>query len=239
MAKRGVFVSYGHSDAELIVPLVELLRVNGRRVFVDTAIEPGTKWKKAILESLRGADQFVLIWCCHSAGSEWVAREVRIALREAKRVVPVLLCGIEPPKPIADYEWIDLSGVVKHGCIGHDQIAVDSLRLFQTGVIDAAADEDVFQFGGVSNERVAIAGEADCWRARVTARSRSLLDYPRLLLTIGVSLVIAAIGVSVLASYRPFQAEARVAHDSDGSRNSRYGGWRLDASETRTRSSPV
>jgi hypothetical protein len=196
--KYDVFVSYGHADAQLIRPLIELLRLNGRRVFLDTAIEPGTRWKHAILESLRQAQHFVLIWCCHAAESEWVAREVRTAIREEKGIAPVLLCGVEPPDAVSRYQWIDLRGVVKHACSMHDQITTETLNAFDVGFIDAASDEDTFSFGGTVGEAVIVAPTARISRQALAATHLASSRYPWLIFIAGASVLIGSVLLFIL-----------------------------------------
>ena len=60
---------------------------------------------------------FVLCWCCESAKSQFVAKEIKAALKDSgKKLVPVLLCSTKLPEVFARIQWIDLRGKVKHKC---------------------------------------------------------------------------------------------------------------------------
>jgi TIR domain len=87
-----VFISYSHTDAELIEPVVGLLRGLVGLVFQDIyGIQPGKKWRDEIERAISMADLVVLFWCVHSASSEEVQAEYQLALNGGRDVLPVLL----------------------------------------------------------------------------------------------------------------------------------------------------
>src|SRR5688572_13263659 len=116
--KYDVFISYSRKDEHLIRPLLDLLRVGGKRVFRDVEeIAPGDEWSKRIDETLDDSEIFMLFWCCHAAKSPWVSREINRATRKReKRVIPAVLCPMEIPKAVSKYQWVDFIEVVKHDC---------------------------------------------------------------------------------------------------------------------------
>lgn len=115
--KYDTFVSYSRSDRPLVEPLVQLMRLNGRKVFWDKdSIPPGSKWADEIAESIEKCKQLVLVWCCHSSGSEQVQAEVDAALSVPVPIVPLLLCEHRPSGTIAEYQWIDMRQQVTHDC---------------------------------------------------------------------------------------------------------------------------
>jgi hypothetical protein len=117
-----IFVSYSSDDARLIDGLVRLMGLTGRRVFVDkNSIKPGTEWETALREAVSNSEQMVLLWCCHSRESKWVAAEIQQAVGDRKSIVPLLLCAEPVPQPVAKYQWIDLRNVVAHPC-GHTEV---------------------------------------------------------------------------------------------------------------------
>ncbi len=100
---------------------MRLLGLAGRRVFVDkNSIGPGTLWEATLREAIPGSQQMVLLWCCHSRQSSWVAAEVEQAVGEGKSIVPLLLCAEPVPEAVAKYQWIDLRSVVAHPCEHRD-----------------------------------------------------------------------------------------------------------------------
>jgi hypothetical protein len=110
------FVSYSHQDEALVKPMVEMLSLNERKVFWDRKLEAGDRWDKVIRSSLERSSVFVLFWCCDTNASEYTAKEIRLALRLKKKIVPVKLCHAAMPRPLGDWQWIDLRQRVQHEC---------------------------------------------------------------------------------------------------------------------------
>jgi hypothetical protein len=112
-----IFVSYSTDDGHLVDGLVRLLKLSGRRVFIDrNSIQPGDLWERSLRQAITGSEQIILLWCCHSSESKWVAVEIEQAVEESKPIIPLLLCGKFIPEPVAKYQWIDLRYVVTHPC---------------------------------------------------------------------------------------------------------------------------
>ena len=115
-----MFLSYSRKDQDLVGRIRKLLSLSGRRVFWDVvSIVPGQVWAQEIETALQNSDLVVLLWCCDTARSKWVKREIRLARRSAKTKVPVLLCSFPPPLSVRRLQWIDLSEFVKHTCSSH------------------------------------------------------------------------------------------------------------------------
>lgn len=125
------FVSYSHVDAELIAPVVKMMRMYRRRVFTDAEIPAGVRWRDAIREAIEASASVAIFWCCHSAGSKEVAAELDIAIAASKPLAPFLLCGQHVPSPLDEYQWIDFANTVSHSCVVH-----------AAGEIEAAPYED-------------------------------------------------------------------------------------------------
>jgi TIR domain len=127
MAKKGckVFVSYSRHDEALVKPLAGLLGVaSNDAVFLDVeSLRPGDSWKLEIEEAVRTSSVFVLCWCCESSRSEFVKREITLALEDArKRLVPVLFCPTPLPEELAKRQWINLNQKIVHVCNGHGSV---------------------------------------------------------------------------------------------------------------------
>ncbi len=115
--KTRVFVSYSRHDEALVRPLAGLLGIAAdRAVFLDvTSLQPGDEWEAEIINAVRQSSVFVLCWCCESQKSEFVAKEIGMALLDPhKRMVPVLFCSVDLPEALAKRQWIDLSGRNSH-----------------------------------------------------------------------------------------------------------------------------
>ncbi|MGH6782361.1 MAG: toll/interleukin-1 receptor domain-containing protein, partial [Sphingomonadaceae bacterium] len=62
-----VFISYQRGDTEYARYLAERLTEYGRKVWWDSAIQPGQDWRETIAEGLEQAPVFVVL---HSAAAE-------------------------------------------------------------------------------------------------------------------------------------------------------------------------
>lgn len=117
-----VFVSYSHSDASLVGPVVRLLRVNESLVFQDAdGIPPGKRWRDEIAKALAESNLVVVFWCHHASRSSEVSHEWRAAIEQKKDLLPLLLDATPLPAELGDFQWIDFRGTV-----GANHSAVDS-----------------------------------------------------------------------------------------------------------------
>jgi hypothetical protein len=111
--RTNVFVSYSHSDASLVTPIVQLLRANESLVFQDVdRIRPGKKWRDELEKALDDAGMVVVFWCGHASESMEVAREWNAAIAGDKDLLPLLLDATPLPPKLAEYQWIDFRGTV-------------------------------------------------------------------------------------------------------------------------------
>jgi hypothetical protein len=112
-----VFISYSSEDQALVDPVAAMLQLGGRRVFWDRhGIAAGSEWKPTLEDAIKSSAMMVVLWCCGSAKSNWVAREIRLARRHGIPIVAVRLCSYEVPPRIRKYQWVDLRGIVIHTC---------------------------------------------------------------------------------------------------------------------------
>lgn len=108
-----VFVSYSHSDASLVAPVVKLLRVNKSMVFQDIDdIRPGKKWREEIANALAKSDLVVVFWCHHANRSDEVSKEWKVAIEQDKDLLPLLLDNTPLPSELSKFQWIDFRDVV-------------------------------------------------------------------------------------------------------------------------------
>ena len=115
--KKGVFISYSHEDKDFIAPVVKLIRgLRQDLVFQDyDNLEVGKPWEPQLLQALAKAGLVVVFWCSHSAKSDWVKKEYRLAIEEAKEVMPIMLDDSEMPHDLSAYQGINMSHFVLHG----------------------------------------------------------------------------------------------------------------------------
>jgi hypothetical protein len=146
-----VFVSYSHTDASLVAPVVRLLRVNKSLVFQDAdGIAPGTRWRDEIGKALSESNLVVVFWCAHAVRSNEVTSEWRAAIEQGKDLLPLLLDRTPLPSELGAFQWIDFRGTVgaNHGEIhafddvvrpGATATAAPRLRLVWSAVAGIAA----------------------------------------------------------------------------------------------------
>jgi hypothetical protein len=110
-----IFVSYSRAHSAIVSPLVKLLKLDGRNVFLDEiTIAPGDDWEGAILDALNEARIVVILWCSHAKRSHWVRREWKLAVTLRKSVIPILLDTTPPPNELSRFQAINFAHVYPH-----------------------------------------------------------------------------------------------------------------------------
>jgi hypothetical protein len=133
-----VFVSYSRHDEGLVKPLAGLLGAVAATVFLDVeSIKPGDVWQTAVENAVRESSVFIVCWCCESGRSQFIQREIAVAMEDKrKRLVPVLLCSMPLPSPLGDLQWIDIQERVIHQCdlkVHAEQLPPSRLRRLRAG----------------------------------------------------------------------------------------------------------
>lgn len=107
-----VFVSYARANAPIVMPVIKEVE-KSRKVWLDQAeIGGGDGWAGEIVRAIRTADG-VLVMCSSAAfESDHVKREVYLADRYKKRMVPVFIEDAQPPEDFeyffAGVQWLKL-----------------------------------------------------------------------------------------------------------------------------------
>jgi len=98
-----VFVSYARANAPVVLPVIEAAKSAGKKFWIDQqGIGAGDGWAGEIVRAIRGAGG-VLVMCSKAAfESDHVKREIYLADRYRKRLVPVFIEQAEPPE---DFEY--------------------------------------------------------------------------------------------------------------------------------------
>jgi hypothetical protein len=98
-----VFVSYARANAPAVLPVIEAAKQEGKRFWLDQqGIAAGDGWAGEIVRAIRAAPR-VLVMCSKAAfESDHVKREIYLADRYQKRLVPVFIEHAEPPE---DFEY--------------------------------------------------------------------------------------------------------------------------------------
>lgn len=215
MAKFDAFVSYSGLDQNLVTPIVQFLSVGGRRVFWDrVTLTPGERWAPALMEALRVSDTVMVLWCCHAASSEWVAREVATATAAAKPLIPVLLCPYPLEQPLSDYQGIDCRTSLQHRCVSHGSDSIHgaliaaNVSLLVTAVglrtLDPAAVRSTW-VAEVSRSTPIDSGPVTRWLRAIMRRAQSLSQRTLVLCsTLSILLLIPAVLLVAVSVERVF-----------------------------------
>lgn len=110
------FVSYVRSDAQRVLPIVQLLNEAGIETWVDTKqLKAGVSWQEEINTAIREASGLIVFLSRESARSEWVIREITLAEGRGGFIIPVMLDPpdkFEVPIGLRNIQWVDFSAGV-------------------------------------------------------------------------------------------------------------------------------
>jgi len=102
------FASYSKHDSGFVEPIVSLMRTVGASIFYDrTDIAPGDDWSTVITDGLNESQIVFVFWSINSSQSDYVRKEVQIALDNKKKIIPVLLDNAKLWDKIARFQWVD------------------------------------------------------------------------------------------------------------------------------------
>lgn len=99
-----VFVSYARANQNAVLPVIEGAKRAGRKFWLDQqgGIAAGDGWAGEIVRAIRGAPR-VVVMCSQAAfESDHVKREIYLADRYKKKLMPVFIEAAEPPE---DFEY--------------------------------------------------------------------------------------------------------------------------------------
>lgn len=109
-----IFISYSRRDLEFVSQLHQHLISSGISAWFDKeSIEVGDQWRSSIVEGIRDCKVFVLVLSPDSTASVNVRKEVDLAERYSKQIVPVMWRATEIPVAmeyqLAGIQWFDLA----------------------------------------------------------------------------------------------------------------------------------
>jgi len=94
---RHVFISYSHKDTKYAHSFAGRLQEMGFEVWIDERLDYGSAWPQEIQKQLDSCTAFIVIMSPRSFESEWVQNELGRAMRQRKRIFPLLLEGDDGP----------------------------------------------------------------------------------------------------------------------------------------------
>ena len=110
---NAVFISYARANKSTVMPLIEAAKQAGKRFWLDQqSTRAGDGWAGEIVRAIRGAPE-VVVMCSNAAfESDHVKREIYLADRYKKRLLPVFIEEAQPPEDFeyffAGVQWLKL-----------------------------------------------------------------------------------------------------------------------------------
>jgi tetratricopeptide (TPR) repeat protein len=113
-----VFVSHCTEDDSFVNGIKQTLETLGFEVWVDSqGLTAGNALVSEVMGAIHRSDHFLAILSVNAINSRWVSKEIKYALAQKKKVIPVLLPGIEAA---ALDHWFDEEPVGLSISIGPD-----------------------------------------------------------------------------------------------------------------------
>ena len=85
-------MSYSHGDGKIVRQVIAALEVEGVSVWFDGGnLVPGQAWDRAIGDALTAAPAVAIFLSARSVASDYISREIALALGSRIRVIPILL----------------------------------------------------------------------------------------------------------------------------------------------------
>ncbi|HUG26405.1 TIR domain-containing protein [Piscinibacter sp.] len=105
-----IFISYSRRDADFLARLKSSLAQSGRDAWIDLEdIPPSSAWRRDIAEGIEHSHAFVFVLSPDSVASAECAKEIAHAVRNRKRIIPVVCRPVDPqavPAELAELNWI-------------------------------------------------------------------------------------------------------------------------------------
>lgn len=98
-----LFVSYARLDTETVSPVVDVVEENGYQVWIDRGeITPGENWAGEIVRGIKSSNGVMIMCSPNAFQSDHIKREVYLADRYEKPMLPIYL---EPAEAPEDFEY--------------------------------------------------------------------------------------------------------------------------------------
>ncbi|MEM9572154.1 MAG: toll/interleukin-1 receptor domain-containing protein [Pseudomonadota bacterium] len=127
------FVSYSHANAETVLPIIESIEETGLSVWIDRdEMRAGQNWAGQIVRAIKASDRFCLMCSSQAFESDHVRREVYLADKYGKTMVPIRLDEAPMPEDIEYFligrQWIDLFALDEEERLGAIQDVLNSSK---------------------------------------------------------------------------------------------------------------
>ncbi len=115
-----VFVSYAFANSEIVLPMIDQMQQTGTRIWIDREkLKPGMHWAGNIVRAIKTTELFCLMCSAQSFASDHVRREIYLADKYDKPILPVMLDGALMPEDIEyfliDRQFLDMTRLEETG----------------------------------------------------------------------------------------------------------------------------
>jgi hypothetical protein len=105
-----IFISYAREDKDFVQRLCRAFEKKGRDAWIDLeGIVPSAEWRREIFEAIEAADAIIVVMTPHSAASATCTAEIAHALKNNKRIIPLLREDVDDgnlPDAVSDRQWL-------------------------------------------------------------------------------------------------------------------------------------
>lgn len=106
-----VFVCYSRDDEQFVIQLTQELRAKGVNVWRDQDdIDAGENWDDAIERALKACSHLLFVMSPTAVESREVTGEWRYALKQRKKIVPIMYKQCEMPRQLYEIHYLDFTG---------------------------------------------------------------------------------------------------------------------------------
>jgi DNA-binding CsgD family transcriptional regulator len=156
-----VFLSYHHSDRELMRKLRSALKSSGITVWSDERLKAGSKnWRVAVANQIEAAQCVVVILSPKAKKSEWVANELAYASVFQKTIFPVIALGNQRtsvPIDLISYQLFD----VRHEYDGGKNQLIEAIRNHLSPDDDASIEKTALRLTKRQGEVLVLLSQGD------------------------------------------------------------------------------
>jgi TIR domain len=105
-----VFICYAREDEAFVLQLGEKLKGRGVPVWLDQwDIPPGSDWDRSIDDAIYDCGKFIIVLSPQAVESTEVRGELRTALDENKRIIPVIHSTCRVPRQLRTIQHVDFT----------------------------------------------------------------------------------------------------------------------------------
>ncbi len=113
LASNTLFISYAHADNASVQPVVDVVKGAGRAVWIDKGgIQAGEGWAGEIVRGIKESTGVMVMCSPNAFESDHIKREVYLADRYKKPMLPVFIADAKPPEDFeyffAGVQWLEL-----------------------------------------------------------------------------------------------------------------------------------